>query len=255
MQFFLFLYLSSCRFPYAMSYSVQSIALTFCIRVSRCLSFPDLAQHVPKHVSECPPSIDVILGSDLLKSSSAAVELVREQVVNVSAQASNHSTSAHGGSPDFPQAATETHAHTASMDYRHLAYKDVHAAIPFNDSLRSLAGPSFVPSSSVLPSAPTPVSYVKHEDSAIPFDDSLSPLAGPSMFIPSTPVLPRPPTSHSYLERSFLGHAESGLRCSVFSSSLPLLQRYTLLHGINTHGFNLAVSECVRISSTPQVLS
>ncbi|KAF9071555.1 hypothetical protein BDP27DRAFT_511178 [Rhodocollybia butyracea] len=50
MQFFLFLYLSSCRFPYAMSYSVQSIALTFCIRVSRCLSFPDLAQHVPKHV-------------------------------------------------------------------------------------------------------------------------------------------------------------------------------------------------------------
>ncbi|KAF9061243.1 hypothetical protein BDP27DRAFT_1406792 [Rhodocollybia butyracea] len=28
-------------------------------------------------VSECPPSIDVILGSDLLKSSSAAVELIR----------------------------------------------------------------------------------------------------------------------------------------------------------------------------------
>ncbi|KAF9075810.1 hypothetical protein BDP27DRAFT_958776 [Rhodocollybia butyracea] len=65
-----------------MSYSVQSIALTFCIRVSRCLSFPDLAQHVPKHVSECPPSIDVILGSDLLKSSSAAVELIRFDAIH-----------------------------------------------------------------------------------------------------------------------------------------------------------------------------
>ncbi|KAF9020984.1 hypothetical protein BDP27DRAFT_1453804, partial [Rhodocollybia butyracea] len=217
MQFFLFLYLSSCRFPYAMSYSVQSIALTFCIRVSRCLSFPDLAQHVPKHVSECPPSIDVILGSDLLKSLSAAVELVRaypnsaqvllivtlnlqlplfyflcqssqgfnaiqnsvetlrrlrEQVVNVSAQASNHSTSAH--SITFLNSHSSVLTNFLSMDYRHLAYKHVHAAIPFNDSLRSLAGPSFVPSSSVLPSAPTPVSYVKHEDSAIPFDDSLS---------------------------------------------------------------------------------
>jgi hypothetical protein len=85
-----------------------------------------------------------------------------------------------------------------------LAYKDVHAAMLFNETLPLLAGPSsFVPSVPAVAGAPLPLLYVTRED--------LLPLAGPSTFISVDPVLPRVPTSLSYLERSLLGRAESGL--------------------------------------------